>query len=421
MRKSILIGVLAALMLFAFTACDSQVGYKLPVGMSVDVTKTEYLKGEKVDPSTIVAKVDFSDGTSQNFDGSKLGVAASALEPEAGENSVNLTLAYGVGENIATQTITLYCYEVKSIALGNLPTTAAADKTIDTSAVTAVVGYGNGKTRTLTSDDFKVTATANSAAGTKNSEVTVNSISVFGTVLEIGSGDGKVTLTGIDKWKVDVATATTTPDEFDESKFNYDYEIRYHLNGADKYENEIPATAYVGERWTWEIVAVQGKATRPAVEGKDYFVVDGKLPSSKEVELTVKPTTGEDVPEALHSASIIFRTENGVAAKETAFKVPYGKDYIKAFTKVVVNNDISSQTDADAADYDFYANWASGAKEKKAVLGTDFEAEILDPTIDKVNPYAPKFLVSYGTKDADGKWSNAKKTLDITTAGLGSN
>lgn len=420
MRKSILIGVLAALMLFAFTACDSQVGYKLPVGMSVDVTKTEYLKGEKVDPSTIVAKVDFSDGTSQNFDGSKLGVAASALEPEAGENSVNLTLAYGVGENIATQTITLYCYEVKSIALGNLPTTAAADKTIDTSAVTAVVGYGNGKTRTLTSDDFKVTATANSAAGTKNSEVTVNSISVFGTVLEIGSGDGKVTLTGIDKWKVDVATATTTPDEFDESKFNYDYEIRYYLNGADGYESEIPATAYVDERWTWEIVAVQGNATRPAVEGEDYFVVAGALPTSKEVQLVVDPAT-EGAPDESYEATIVYRSKEGVNTTEDTFTIPYGKDYIKAFTKVVVNNDISSQTDAEAADYDFYANWASGAKEKKAVLGTDFEAEILDPTIDKVNPYAPKFLVSYGTKDADGKWSNAKKTLDITTAGLGSN
>ena len=420
MRKSILIGVLAALMLFAFTACDSQVGYKLPVGMSVDVTKTEYLKGEKVDPSTIVAKVDFSDGTSQNFDGSKLGVAASALEPEAGENSVNLTLAYGVGENIATQTITLYCYEVKSIALGNLPTTAAADKTIDTSAVTAVVGYGNGKTRTLTSDDFKVTATATGSAGDKNSAVTVNSISVFGTTLTIGSDEGDVTLTGIDNWKVDVATATTTPDEFDESKFNYQYEIRYYLNGADEYEDEIPATAYVGERWTWEIVAVQGNATRPAVEGEDYFVVAGALPTSKEVQLVVDPAT-EGAPDESYEATIVYRSKEGVNATEDTFTIPYGKDYIKAFTKVVVNNDISSQTDAEATDYDFYANWASGAKEKKAVLGTDFEAEILDPTIDKVNPYAPKFLVSYGTKDADGKWSNAKKTLDITTAGLGSN
>ena len=420
MRKSILIGVLAALMLFAFTACDSQVGYKLPVGMSVDVTKTEYLEGEKVDPSTIVAKVDFSDGTSQNFDGSKLGVAASALEPEAGENSVNLTLAYGVGENIATQTITLYCYEVKSIALGNLPTTAAADKTIDTSAVTAVVGYGNGKTRTLTSDDFKVTATATGSAGDKNSAVTVNSISVFGTTLTIGSDEGNVTLTGTDNWKVDVATATTTPDEFDESKFEYKYEIRYYLNGADGYEEEIPATAYVDERWTWEIVAVQGNATRPAVEGEDYFVVAGALPTSKEVQLVVDPAT-EGAPDEPYEATIVYRSKEGVNATEDTFTIPYGKDYIKAFTKVVVNNDISSQTDAEAADYDFYADWASGAKEKKAVLGTDFEAEILDPTIDKVNPYAPKFLVSYGTKDADGKWSNAKKTLDITTAGLGSN
>ena len=66
MKKSILIGAIAALMLFAFVACDngSSVGYVLDVAAS-GKGETIYLPGETVDPSEFTYTLFMYDGSTQ--------------------------------------------------------------------------------------------------------------------------------------------------------------------------------------------------------------------------------------------------------------------------------------------------------------------------------------------------------------------
>ena len=53
--KKVFIGVLAALMLFAFVACDNNASVKVPTGMTLAVSRTAYLEGEDFDPSVMEA------------------------------------------------------------------------------------------------------------------------------------------------------------------------------------------------------------------------------------------------------------------------------------------------------------------------------------------------------------------------------
>ena len=397
MRKSILIGVLAALMLFAFTACDNQVGYKLPVGMTAETSKTEYLVGEKVDPSTIVATVNFSDGTSQTFDGSKLGVSADTMTANA--KTINLT--YGVGENIATASVTVTGYAVEAIELANLPTEATAAGLIDTSNVTATVEYNNGKTRALAAGEVIVLANASSGTAGKEATATITGIYVFGTPLTI-SGESAVDVTGDENWTVTLAESDpVTPGTFDPEKFEYEYELVY-TDASGKEYDAIPEGAYVDETYTWEIYAVDTDGNRRvAVNGEDYFFVDSTAPA-KSITLSVKPAESEATEYA--KASFKTRTATGIASAPTTIEYPFGVDYIYEFEKVVVKTGGISTGTASDANYDFYAIMASD-KSKAVVTTTGFTAEILDPTVTDKD-YAPRFLVSYGKQDADDNYDH---------------
>ena len=184
MKNKVLIGVLALMMLIAFTACDTQAGYKLPVGMTATASKTQYLKGETIDPTTIVATVQFSDGSSQDLDGSKLGVAAATITADT-----KVDLEYGVGANAVSSSVQLYVGTVKEITLGNLPTEAAADGSIDDSAMTATVIDSFGNTRTLNAGDFEVTASA-TTSGADKGKVTVSTVDVFDQKVDVSKVKG---------------------------------------------------------------------------------------------------------------------------------------------------------------------------------------------------------------------------------------
>ena len=213
MTKKVFIGVLTALMLFAFTACDSQVpGYKVAVGITAETSKTEYLVGEIIDPSTIIATVEFSDGSTQTFTGAQLGVSAVAMD----EGSEPVTVTYGASlsqggdssVSAPSATVTLMGYEAEKITIANLPTTAAWDTTsskpvIDQSGITAVVEYNDGKVRELNSGDFEILYSA-LTAGTEDQVVTVTGVKIFGTEYTIAtSGDTPVIdVVGDENWKV---------------------------------------------------------------------------------------------------------------------------------------------------------------------------------------------------------------------------
>ena len=81
MKKCILIGALAALMLFAFTACEQQVPNfieKTPTAMSV-VSTPEYLVGEKADPNQIKVEIVYANGDVETKTAATLGMVATTL------------------------------------------------------------------------------------------------------------------------------------------------------------------------------------------------------------------------------------------------------------------------------------------------------------------------------------------------------
>ena len=70
--KKVFIGVLAALMLFAFTACEQKIPtYVELVGVTAENSKDVYYPGEKFDPSTVTVYFHYSDKTTQSFPGSQ--------------------------------------------------------------------------------------------------------------------------------------------------------------------------------------------------------------------------------------------------------------------------------------------------------------------------------------------------------------
>ena len=91
MKKSISAILVAALMLFAFTACEQQMPTITgdPVGMTATVSKTNYLVGQEVDLSTVSATVDFSGNVSKTFAGTELTFFGDK-EITAGENTLTI-------------------------------------------------------------------------------------------------------------------------------------------------------------------------------------------------------------------------------------------------------------------------------------------------------------------------------------------
>ena len=400
MKNKVLIGVLALMMLIAFTACDTQAGYKLPVGMTATASKTQYLKGETIDPTTIVATVQFSDGSSQDLDGSKLGVAAATITADT-----KVDLEYGVGANAVSSSVQLYVGTVKEITLGNLPTEAAADGSIDDSAMTATVVDSFGNTRTLNAGDFEVTASA-ATSGTDKGKVTVSTVKVF---------DQEVTtIKGTTGWKVTVATATTPEEEFDATKaYSYYFVV---LDGTTPVDGaELDGTAftfdeqYVGESFSWQIWKMNENGAHAVATSSDYYVVSGTAPASP-FTLTVKPTAqgSETVPANFASFAVVCKGATGYTSKTTV-NIAYGNDYIDTFKTI----ELPSASDGSViGNWVFTATMKSGAS-KTVVNGTDFTAVMLDDWTTLEEGKKANFLIEYGMK-AEGKWLKSA-TIPSTT------
>ena len=398
MRKSILIGVLAALMLFAFVACDNQMGYKIPTGMTATVSKTEYLVGEKIDPNTITATVEFIDGSTQNFSGSQLGVVAEAMTE--GEKSV--TLSYGAGDSTVTYNVTLTGYPVLGVQLGGtFPTTAASDGKIDMSGITATVCYKNAwTTRTLNAGEYTITASATGDAGDEDATAAISAISVFGTSLEL-SGEQSVGVVGVPtNWTVDIAAADpTAPEEFDPEDFEYKYQVVYVGPDGEEYSSISSSDyTYVKDNWTWEVYAVsENGGRRVAILNQDYFVTAGTLPS-KSVSLELK---GEATETSAASATITPIDAEGTGTAIT-ITIPWGEDYIEEFSSVVAGE--LSTTSITPSNFTFKANMMGGEKDVEVTPSTDFDVTIVDNE-KPADGGVVRFYVSYG-RTIDGKYEH---------------
>ena len=156
MKKSVLIGVLAALMLFAFTACENSAPTSPIFGKMVEsINPVEYpdivyAEGKEiskaVNTADILLEVVFDDGTKEEYTGMELGLKESTTKKVDGarvyeakygqSNSINVV--------IPTYTATLEGVDV-STAENKTVAMKAASKEISAKGLAYVYSYGNDK------------------------------------------------------------------------------------------------------------------------------------------------------------------------------------------------------------------------------------------------------------------------------------
>ena len=179
MRKSILIGVLAALMLFAFTACEngaptSPYAGKVAEGVTPVSVPVYLIDVDTINPAEVVLSVDFNDGSNVEFTGAELGMPAAEIK--AATTSVEVKF----GGNTFNVNIPALKSEIEVDASGAVQTTVAlpassASKTVSVSleGVKASYVYEGGE-RAI--DLSKATATVDLTDKQKDDKVEVTKI-----------------------------------------------------------------------------------------------------------------------------------------------------------------------------------------------------------------------------------------------------
>ena len=407
--KKVFIGVLAALMLFAFTACDNQMGYKTPVGISAVASQTEYLEGETFDPSTVSIVVDYSDGSSRTMTGAEAGLATAVIE----EGANTYTVSYGVQTQYtsAPETmITVMGYKADSAVISNLPTAGTLKDgkvNLDYSATTVTVSYNNGKTRTLEAGEYTIEPTIDASEGKK----TVSAVKL--TVFE--QPVTAVTTTPA-TWEVTVSAAPVEEGEFGTAK---SIDIKYtDAKGNDITSSIANGTFYVDDVINWEVYLVDEDGnTKVATENTDYWFANGKKPASKSVTLGATEVKAEKAT----TYSIV-----PLVGDAETLTIPVAKDYVYAITAINPKTDSSAPSigTANASNYLFTVRMGSDkTKDATPVDGSNlatagFTATILDPDIpvEGVEGYAPRFALTWGKPNADGTlpMSGERKANPVT-------
>ena len=412
MRKSILIGVLAALMLFAFTACDNQVStYKIPNGMTAETSKTVYLEGERIDPSTITATVYYTDGSSEKISGDRLGVPAEAVTLEAEKTSATKQIEVSFGGKTAEVTVNVY--KVDKAVLSNLPTTAQVDPekgiVVNTDSVGVTVYYNNSlSSRTLVKGEYKLEAKVaeNAEPGSKDQSVT-STLEAF---------DQSVTsIEGDENWKVDVDEYTLEFPAYDEEKFAGVYLV---MKYNDKYE--MPEKFYIGDTIDWEVYCFSGDeddslpGMKKATEGVDYFFKDGLKPASKHIEL------GKDnLDKAVeYTINVVSSVDGPLSEKSITLTIPKATDYIETIKSVTANSDSTFTAGEDAQLNMFKVTYELASGGEPVTVSADdtelFTAVLIDEEI-QTGSYSPRFEIAYGVDNAKlwkGSVAEAIKTAE---------
>ena len=303
MKKSISAILVAALMLFAFTACEQQMPtYKVPTGLTISTTKTAYLVGETLDASAFSGVVRYSDGSSDTLSGADLSLSLPAQNGKIVANANKVTATYGAVNasgkaNSVSASTTVYGYYVTSMTLGNLPETVAqsvsggdADQPISTEGVTATVVY-NGQTRELAAGEFTIGSltidTQNpTAEGAEGTDIDVADVKVFGTTVQPANIEtGKAVVT---------AYVDDDPDKvFDANKIK-SIAVGYLDEDDDFVTSGV--TVYYGD--STSVFAVQAtdenNNTQVLTSGYTIQVKNGNLETTSETDvvaiLTADPT-----------------------------------------------------------------------------------------------------------------------------------
>lgn len=349
MKKTIIVGLIAVAMLFAFTACDNGIAYsnKTPVSLVMNECTTTFLQGSTIDLSAISGTVYYIDGSSQVFAGTQLNTNSGLTAKSAG---TTIDFTYGsekVGEVKAS--ITIKGIPAESVTLTNLPTAAVLGGTeatiTDLDKITATVVDTEGNTYNVPASAVTVEALVANEEGSQ--DVTVESVKIYNI-------DFAGEVEGVDGWKVTVAKAPVTVGAVD------DVAVVYLRDGEEiVLSGDGAATLYAGDIITVQVWTVDEKDNRIAqVNTNSLKVLNGaKLSPTYTVGATavdvdflyeIQNSTGEAVVKtgnvAINSSSTTYnRSITGITC---ATKSPNSTFGVGDFTGTVTLSNGESATRA---------------------------------------------------------------------------
>ena len=354
MKKSILIGVLAALMLFAFTACDNTAttGFDQAV-ISITAEGTpEYFVGDEVSLSDYTVTATRFNGETFVVDAEDLKLDAKALELVATTGKSGDTVAAG------TITYTGYTYPVTDAK--TTVSVSAVAYTVD--AINVVVNadqptYYKGSSTKNLNDDYTVTAYALDADNKEvlferqlaSDEFTIESANI---TTDAFSKTGKAELTfkvgGEAPSAIEDGENTASLIVMEDYLESFDFEVmgegattKYAIEGA----TITAATNYIEVTYTMasgnvvkstddDIATDYPKATSTAAWNAEVTVDTSKFEEGKTYTITVTAKVGADEKE-----STVSKDVNAEPNKVVSFTVTMtGSDAIEAGSEISVDD-----------------------------------------------------------------------------------
>ena len=340
MKKSILIGALAALMLFAFTACENKVpeinyGNAEVLAATIVSGDTEYLVGQDFDASRYTLELRLTNDKTVTVNGASNMILKNGEKmEEAGTKAV--TVSYGAKE-INDVYITVFDPSALSVDASGLvkkeykfsEVSDSKNPTADKEGLVVTATYGSGKTAVLDAEDYDTSAVVCATdPGLKDNVPQSTEVSVSVTFKDI---------TVKDAFKVSVVTEQEPTKPVDPAVGKAaDIAVFYKVNSGTELE-ALPATLYIGDSITYEVWPVDtygdkvGETALTLTAGTSgqvvtggYQVVEGTLPAT----ITVAADTDIN---ATVSAIIDGKTYTEV------IKVGKGVDTVKTISQVALD------------------------------------------------------------------------------------
>ena len=395
MKKSISAILVAALMLFAFTACEQQVP-TIP-SQAHELTGVQYVsgplayhEGEDFNPSAYQVKLIYKDALNETVSGEAyLNVNVTSWEVSNG-SSATIPVYYGAGtDKKEAFSVTLYTAEV-NVDITNAVTSVAYDikegDAVSLTGVTATLKIGDGTTESYPISNLKAVY----AAGN-----TVNVTSTEGIKVNLVKGD-------------DDATWTVTPDakpELTVSKIVVGY---YTGNGTTKY----PFTEVAEEdqpKWVGDEIK-NIKVLKVMSDGSMVALSDGTEDPSANPEGTYTVVKGTLPTGELTKDSKTFEVfYNGDSSKTASITVK-GTDYVDA---IEATFDSASAPKEITDDLTIQKNWftvkatmASGDSDDDFTKYSFLSTEIPAGTNGEYTVW-----ISYVNEQGDKIWSSADITV----------
>ena len=308
MKKCILIGALAALMLFAFTACEQQVPNfieKTPTAMSV-VSTPEYLVGEKADPNQIKVEIVYANGDVETKTAATLGMVATTLNGM--QNKVSLSYGTTLDGKPATFEVVVPAYEIESVIIDptNAEMTTVAKGAspvqfkLDGAKITAIY---NGNSQKEVSESLV-------AATFTNGAFTVDTTGAIGTEAKVSIVAAKQAVVSLSSdWVLEIV----------DGSYDASTDLK-SVSVTQKEDNEVFAINGTLAQVTYDVTGTYADGSTKAITGAtlEYVWYETSQPAVAGTYDVVVTVSGKQYPAKLAvSTASDYPTAVTVTAKDT--------------------------------------------------------------------------------------------------------